>query len=47
MTKKQATKRTTRDLPVKSDKAVKGGFLGSLIKPVGSVAKSRPPLATN
>jgi hypothetical protein len=34
MTKKQATKRTTRDLRAKSDKAVKGGFFGSLIKPM-------------
>ena len=46
MGKKQATKRTTRDLAVKSDKPVKGGFLGSLIKPVSSVAKTTPPLAT-
>ena len=44
--KKQETKRITHDLPVKNDKAVKGGFLGSLIKPVGSVVKTTPPLAT-
>ena len=44
--KKPATKRTIRDLPVKSDKAVKGGFLGSLSKPVGSVVKATAPIAT-
>lgn len=44
--KKQATKRIIRDLPVKSDKAVKGGFLGSLSKPIGSVVKTTAPIAT-
>jgi hypothetical protein len=44
--KKQATKRTIRDLPVKKDNAVKGGFLGSLSKPIGSVVKTTAPIAT-
>ena len=44
--KKRATRRTIGDLPVKSGKAVKGGFLGALSKPVGSVVKSTAPLAT-
>jgi len=45
--KKQATKRSIHDLPVKNDKAVKGGFLGSLSKTIGSVVKSTAPIATN
>jgi hypothetical protein len=45
--KRQATKRTTHDLPVKNDKAVKGGFLGSLSTTIGSVVKTTAPIATN
>jgi len=45
--KKQATKRTIRDLPVKNDNAVKAGFLGSLSKAIGSVVKTTAPIATN
>ena len=44
--KTQATKRTIRDLPVKNNNAVKGGFLGSLSKPIASVVKSTAPIAT-
>ena len=43
--KKQATKRTTRDLPVKNGKDVKGG-LGSIGSAIGSVVKSTIPVAT-
>ena len=45
--KKLATKRTTGDLPVKNGKDVKGGFLGSLSKTIGSVVKSTAPVATS
>ena len=43
--KKQATKRATRDLPVKNGKDVKGG-LGSIGNAIGSVVKVVVPVAT-
>jgi hypothetical protein len=45
--KMQATKRTIRDLPVKNASAVRGGFLGSLSKAIGSVVKTTAPIATS